>query len=532
MSIRRSNIDRTPGTSAMVREVPYINVSTNVHPKTSIIENQIYEKRKQHFPQKKLVPVQEYLTIPFPDFCTIFYEITIWTQYQSHMNEILEKIFYNYDYLDSFVMFTKYDEKKKGHGYRLVGYREGNVTPQDNASDFSNQERLIKYTYNIRVPTALILNPKDETLAYGRKKGDSKTDDNSKIVFKSQNVIDVKLKEEIVSAEVLEVLENPNRTEEERRSFTNVLNQYTAGTASPTFDTAIPEPVGVVGSVGNSGRLPQSNHVHAHGEQSAGNMHATVSTTGSGFAPTLSGITDGYALLKTGTSASWGPVASSGGSTTIINGFTGSVSLVAGPNISIASSSNGSIAISGTVQNTQVTGSDNFFVNQVLTVSGTAVNPTGHLILSSGLGYVVVSGSLQVLDPSSIMTRGKVYNDSGHLLLSSSTGVVNFSSSVEFSDLNKVSHLTAKNGHLILSSSAGSIVTSSGSMRVRGNLNVAGPLNSVAVNITSDGQSAISVVGSNTGGFSSLHTVLINGASSTNGHAINVTAGGAGRICH
>jgi hypothetical protein len=113
------------------------------------------------------------------------------------MNEILEKIFYNYDYLDSFAMHTEYKDGV-GSGYRFVGYRDGNVTPQTNVEEFSSEERVIKYVYNIKVPVYLMLDPKDETLAYGRNKTNSPTDKNTKIIHKSQNVVAIKLKESFV----------------------------------------------------------------------------------------------------------------------------------------------------------------------------------------------------------------------------------------------------------------------------------------------------------------------------------------------
>lgn len=191
----------------MAQEVPYITVKTNIHKKTANIENLTDFQKKLGFPVMKKPPVEETLTIPFPDFCTIYYELTIWTQFETQMNEILEKIFYNYDHLDSFVMWSEYDNAtKKGNGYRFVGFRDGNITPKNNIEEFSNQERILKHTYQIKVPTYLILDPKDETLAYGRKHGTSKTDDNSKYVYKSQNVVDIKLEEKVLSAQQFDEL--------------------------------------------------------------------------------------------------------------------------------------------------------------------------------------------------------------------------------------------------------------------------------------------------------------------------------------
>lgn len=85
-----------------------------------------------------------------------------------------------------------------------------------------------------------------------------------------------------------------------------------------------------------------------------------------------------------------------------LNGYSGSFQILAGPNITINSGS-GFIMITGSAAggssgSTDVTGSDNFFVKQVLQVSGTLVNPIGHLILSSSAGSTTtVSGNLNVL---------------------------------------------------------------------------------------------------------------------------------------
>lgn len=192
----------------MAQEVPYITVKTKTHPKQPNIQNLTTSQRKLGFPVLKKPPVEEYLTIPFPDFSTLFYEITIWAQYQTQMNAILEKIFYNYDYHDSFVMWSEWDEKtRKGDGYRFVGFRDGNVTPQSNIEEFSESERVIKYVYTIKVPAYLILDPKDEAIAYGRNKSTSKDDDNSKVVYKSQNAVELKLKETIVSAKTFDAIQ-------------------------------------------------------------------------------------------------------------------------------------------------------------------------------------------------------------------------------------------------------------------------------------------------------------------------------------
>jgi hypothetical protein len=205
ITVRRVRIDRNPGMHALAQETPNITVSSLVHEKSSNIANMVQDRRVRGFPEPKRPVVREYLTVPFPDFCTIFYEIGIWSQYQTQMNEILEKIFYNYDHLDSFIMPVEYDGKsRKGNSYYFVGFRE-DVAPQSNVQEFTDQERIIKYSYTIKTPAYLMLDPKDETLAYGRNKGEVGSD-GGKVVFKEQNTIEIKLKESIISREDFEKL--------------------------------------------------------------------------------------------------------------------------------------------------------------------------------------------------------------------------------------------------------------------------------------------------------------------------------------
>jgi len=201
VSIKRSDIDREPGFGGLAQEVPSIVVTKTIHPKTSNIQNMTNARRVKGFPSTKKEPVVEYLTIPYPDFATIYYEISIWAQYQTQMNEILEKIVYKYDHRDSFVMPVDYNGKlPKGDGYYFVGFRDGNITPQGNEEDITDQERILKYTYGIKSPVYLILDPKDEPLSYGKDRGEEGSTGKN-IVLKSQNSIDVSLSENVVSLE-------------------------------------------------------------------------------------------------------------------------------------------------------------------------------------------------------------------------------------------------------------------------------------------------------------------------------------------
>lgn len=206
ISIDRIDIDRTRGFGGMAQEVPQITISNIIHPKTGNMQNLLKTRRenRNYTFQRSTKVVREYLTIPFPDFATIHYKIEIWTQFQTQMNEILEKIWYSYEHMDSFVMPVDYDGENgnlpEGKGYYFVGFRDGNVMPQSNTEDFTDQERILKYVYNIRTPAYFILAPKDEPLSYGRDK------DGKPVLTKYQNAVDISMEESIISYEDYEKL--------------------------------------------------------------------------------------------------------------------------------------------------------------------------------------------------------------------------------------------------------------------------------------------------------------------------------------
>ena len=88
----------------------------------------------------------EIITIPYPNFIEIDYEITIWTQYTKQMNEILESIVARFDgNMNQFEMVTD-------KGYKLVAFFKPPFTAQDNFSDFSTEERVIKSSFTVSVP--------------------------------------------------------------------------------------------------------------------------------------------------------------------------------------------------------------------------------------------------------------------------------------------------------------------------------------------------------------------------------------------
>lgn len=202
IAVIRTEINRDPALLRGVgQEVKQFVVGSNIHPKNSNLQQKVYQRKKLGFPEIKREKTLEYVSIPFPDFANLMYEIKIWTQYTIQMNEILEKLFYDYNMHNSFVMPIDYERgKPKGASNYFVGYSDETLSPDSNVEDFSGQERIIKYNYTITVPSYFMLNPKDESTSYG------KDEEGKHVTYKKQSSNDFQLKEELLSLEEFEEL--------------------------------------------------------------------------------------------------------------------------------------------------------------------------------------------------------------------------------------------------------------------------------------------------------------------------------------
>jgi len=96
--------------------------------------------------------VIEVITIPYPIFIQLSYDVTFWTQYMSQMNQLLE------------TMLSKTDGQGRefqlvsSKGFKFTAFLMGTMTSGDNFENFTGTERVIKYNFSIRVP-AYILAP-------------------------------------------------------------------------------------------------------------------------------------------------------------------------------------------------------------------------------------------------------------------------------------------------------------------------------------------------------------------------------------
>jgi len=92
----------------------------------------------------------EILTIPFPHFISVSYEVTFWTQYMSHMNQLIEK------FVSSYTGNRNQFRIETDKGYWFVAYPANEVRSGDNFDDFSQEERIVRYTFNMTVPAYIV----------------------------------------------------------------------------------------------------------------------------------------------------------------------------------------------------------------------------------------------------------------------------------------------------------------------------------------------------------------------------------------
>lgn len=96
--------------------------------------------------------IHEVITVPSPQFFISTYEITFWSQYTLHMNQLIEKM------LSSMLPFGNTLKIETDKGYWFVATIEGgNFNFDTNFSDMSTEERYIKTTFTLNVPAYLFL---------------------------------------------------------------------------------------------------------------------------------------------------------------------------------------------------------------------------------------------------------------------------------------------------------------------------------------------------------------------------------------
>lgn len=102
---------------------------------------QTIREHDELYVRTKDLPIYEVLQIPYPSFVNVDYDVVVWTSYLSHQNILDENIFKNFKggrqwmYVDDYFFFTTLDS----------------TTDNSNLDDFSDKERIIKYTFKLTV---------------------------------------------------------------------------------------------------------------------------------------------------------------------------------------------------------------------------------------------------------------------------------------------------------------------------------------------------------------------------------------------
>lgn len=89
--------------------------------------------------------IWEFITIPQPQYFTATYEVIFWTNYAQHMNYLIET------YISSFLPQVRGHKLGTEKGYWFMAYTEDNFGSQENFDDFTEDHRILRYSFNVSV---------------------------------------------------------------------------------------------------------------------------------------------------------------------------------------------------------------------------------------------------------------------------------------------------------------------------------------------------------------------------------------------
>lgn len=124
-----------------------LNSVVSTERKTGDLSNTKIKRDSALLTPNLLNNVYETIVVPSPQFYTAKYQITIWTQYMQHANQLVEKIF------STFLPQAQSWRLDTPKGYWFVAkVEDGSFGIETNFDDMSQQERYIKHTFNVSVP--------------------------------------------------------------------------------------------------------------------------------------------------------------------------------------------------------------------------------------------------------------------------------------------------------------------------------------------------------------------------------------------
>jgi len=119
---------------------------------TANLERDYYSETGRYLNPNLKRGLYEVLVIPMPKYFTLKYEVTFWTQYVGHLNEMITTLMGAY--IQPGNRTIKITTKK---GYWFVAYFESSIGSGNNFDSFNDEERVVKATITAEVPGYLIL---------------------------------------------------------------------------------------------------------------------------------------------------------------------------------------------------------------------------------------------------------------------------------------------------------------------------------------------------------------------------------------
>lgn len=166
ISVRRTSLNPDPTKLALGTQVERLQLAVRVDPDTNQVQNnEIGKLRPREYP-----PVYDVYTVPFPDRVIASYQLVVQAQFIGQMNDITQKIFRSLDIQKTFVAPFENDGRQPPrarqyaepyrpvpplNGRYVVGFMENAQTDAGNFEEFTDQERIVKYSTEFTVPCAL-----------------------------------------------------------------------------------------------------------------------------------------------------------------------------------------------------------------------------------------------------------------------------------------------------------------------------------------------------------------------------------------
>lgn len=121
----------------------------NVHPMTTRTQGE-YSQIEEVIEGGVLYPtvgnnMYEVITLPMPQYYTATYEIVFWTSYMQHMNHLIETT------MNTMLPQTLGYKLVTPNGYWFIAYVEEAMTNGSNLEDFSDNKRILKYNFNVKI---------------------------------------------------------------------------------------------------------------------------------------------------------------------------------------------------------------------------------------------------------------------------------------------------------------------------------------------------------------------------------------------